>query len=300
MHMCMTNLTPKTSSPDNLSVGIVNDVHVHNHTVQVLYIVCGYKTTIHLYSTKLRKCSCQHISNGHVCKLHTHLSYCVADDPDKKSPSSPFDIRKFDFFATRSSPVTTPPADANKVNMYSRHSREESQNEVQLQQTSKTSPRSISPILAQGAGSPHGSGREEMKPVEDQADVESQSESDSAVNHSSSVSMKEGGTEKEKGEEGEVSPRTSAKLKLDELVSEHANLIQPVSSKEDNDAVDEKVIITVVPSSEDDRALELENLVNTDESTSEPQSSSTVSLLEDDDDSKRYVHVYGYETAIYG
>ena len=241
----------------------------------------------------MRKCNSQLIINGHI--LCIRLSFCVAGDPDKKSPSSPFDIKNFDLFATRNSPVTTPPADTNKVNMYSRHSHDESQNEVQLQQPSGRSPRSISPILAQETGSPYyGSAHEEVKPTKDPAESESQPDSSSAVDHSPSVSTKDGGAEKR--EEGEISPKTSAKLKLDELVSEHAHLIQPTSSKEaTSNIVDENIVITEVPSSEGDRALEFENLVSTDESTSEPQSSSTVSFLDDDDDddddTKRYVYV---------
>ena len=218
------------------------------------------------------------------------LSFCVAGDPDKKSLSSPFDIKNFDLFATRNSPVTTPLADTNKVNLYSRHSRDESQSEVQLQQPIRRSPRSISPILDQGRGSPHGSVHEEVKPTEDQVEGESQPDSNTAIHHSSSASTKDGGAEKE--EDGEISPRTSAKLKLDELVSEHAHLIQPTSSKEEaSNIVDENAVITEVPSSEGDRTLEFENLVTTDESTSEPQSSSTASLLDDDDDAKRYMYV---------
>lgn len=216
--------------------------------------------------------------------------FCVAGDPDKKSPSSPFDIKNFDLFATRNSPVTTPPADTNKVNVYSRHSHDESQSEVQLQQPSRRSPRSISPILAQGRGSPHGSTHEEVKPTEDPVEVKNQPDSNDAIHHSSSVSTKDGGAENEEG--GEISPRTSAKLKLDELVSEHAHLIQPTSAKEASNIVDENAVITEVPSSEGDRTLEFENLVTTDESTSELQSSSTASLLDDDDDAKRYVYMY--------
>lgn len=214
-----------------------------------------------------------------------HLSFCVAGDPDKKSPTSPFDIKNFDMF-TRNSPVTTPPADTNKVNMYSRHSRDESQTEFQLQQPNRRSPRSISPILDQGRRSPHASAHEEVKPTEK---VESQPDSNSTVHHLSRESTKNEGAEKE--EVGEISPSTSAKLKLDELVSEHAHLIQPTSSKEASNIVDGNAIITEVPSSEGDRDLEFENLVTTDESTSEPQSSSTTSLLDDDDDTKKYVYM---------
>lgn len=158
--------------------------------------------------------------------------------------------------------------------MYSRHSRDESQNEVQLQENDKKSPRSISPILAQGEELT----RTQAEPTKDSNKVESQSDHDSSVHLSPPSSTKEEGVPQEAGE---VSPRTSAKLQLDELVSEHAHLLQPASKENGNIA--DKGVPTDVQGSEGDRALEFENLVDTDESTSEPPTSSTTSLLDDED-----------------
>ena len=199
----------------------------------------------------------------------------------KKSPSSPFDISKFDVFASRDSPVTTPPPDANKVSMYSRHSRDNSQTEIELQQqTNESAPRSISPILAQQAGL----GQKQVKATEEPNHTEPNTHHDQATGNESTstsdITAHDNDNAKSEERDGQtVSPRTSAKLKLDELVSEHAHLIRPATTEGDSNMTDEKAV------SEDkgDRALEFENLMDTDESSSEPPTSSSISLLDDDD-----------------
>jgi hypothetical protein len=206
--------------------------------------------------------------------------YCTTHigvgEESRKSPSSPFDITKFEVFATRDSPVTTAPPDASKVSMYSRHSRDNSQTEIQLQQqTNENAPRSISPILVQQAGV-QVQATEQPNHNEPQDETTTTTTSDSATDvHLSSP--KAVSNDDAQGGEGDssntVSPRTSAKLKLDELVSDHAYLIQP---EEDNDITDEREEAS-------DRALEFENLKDTDESSSELPTSSTVSLLDDED-----------------
>ena len=207
---------------------------------------------------------------------------CTAvGEESRKSPSSPFDIKKFEVFASRDSPVTTAPPDANKVSMYSRHSRDNSQTEIQLQQqTNENAPRSISPILAQQAGlqvqvteEPN---HDEPNPHQDQTTGNvstTTSDSTTHMHHSTPKAISNGDTKGEERDGHTVSPKTSAKLKLDELVSDHAYLIQP---EEDSNVTDEKEDTS-------DRALEFENLKDTDESSSEPPTSSTVSLLDDDD-----------------
>lgn len=221
--------------------------------------------------------------------MHDIVSVVVLDEESRKSPSSPFDISKFEVFASRDSPVTTAPPDANKVSMYSRHSRDNSQTEIHMQQqTVENVPRSISPILAQQAGLQVQATEEpnhtEPNSHHQTAGSESTATSDSTthVHHSTPKSIDH---EEEERDSHTISPRTSAKLKLDELVSDHAYLIQ---SEQDSNVTDE-----VEDTS--DRNLEFENLKDTDESSSEPPTSSTVSLL--DDDESRFVnlsiHVYG-------
>ena len=203
-------------------------------------------------------------------------------EESRKSPSSPFDITKFEVFATKDSPVTTTPPDANKVSMYSRHSRDNSQTEIQLQQQTKENvPRSISPILAQQAGlqvqaTEQPNHNEPCSHQDQTTGNASTTASDSAtpVHHSAPEAVSNDDTQgEERDNSNTVSPKTSAKLKLDELVSDHAYLIQP---EEDNHVTDEKEETS-------DRALEFENLKDTDESSSELPTSSTVSLLDDDD-----------------
>ena len=215
------------------------------------------------------------------------IVYCCLGEESGKSPSSPFDISKFEVFASKDSPVTTAPPDANKVSMYSRHSRDNSRTEIHIQQqTAESVPRSISPILAQQAGL-------QVQAIEETNHTEPKlhhnqpagdeptatSSSTTHVHHSTPKSVSNDDAKEEERESHTVSPRTSAKLKLDELVSDHAYLIQP---EEEGDVTDE-----VEDSS--DRALEFENLKDTDESSSEPPTSSTVSLLDDDD--SRCVHM---------
>lgn len=205
--------------------------------------------------------------------------HIAVGEESRKSPSSPFDITKFEVFATKDSPVTTAPPDASKVSMYSRHSRDNSQTEIQLQQrTNENAPRSISPILAQQAGVQVQETEQpnHNEPQDETTGNVSTTTSDSAT-HVLLSSPKAVSNDNAEGGEGDssntVSPRTSAKLKLDELVSDHAYLIQP---EEDNAVTDEKEKAS-------DRALEFENLKDTDESSSELPTTSTVSLLDDDD-----------------
>ena len=213
------------------------------------------------------------------------LLFITSGDGSKKSPSSPFDITQFEMFQQRNSPATSPPPDANKVSMYSRHSRNNSQTDFQLQQTNQTTPRSISPIIAQSAESA-------QKQVESIEEPRKQSYHDRTSDCSSPMIIKDEGKKCEEEGSQRVSPRTSAKLKLDELVIEHANLIQPPSAREDS-SIDKKMSADRA-SSTADRALEFENPVDTEESSSEIQTTSTASLL-DDDDSRYFVcHMYSY------
>ena len=207
------------------------------------------------------------------------LLFITSGDGSKKSPSSPFDITQFEMFQQRNSPATSPPPDANKVSMYSRHSRNNSQTDFQLQQTNQTTPRSISPIIAQSAESA-------QKQVESIEEPRKQSYHDRTSDCSSPMIIKDEGKKCEEEGSQRVSPRTSAKLKLDELVIEHANLIQPPSAREDS-SIDKKMSADRA-SSTADRALEFENPVDTEESSSEIQTTSTASLL-DDDDSRYFV-----------
>ena len=182
-------------------------------------------------------------------------------------------------FATKDSPVTTTPPDANKVSMYSRHSRDNSQTEIQLQH--QNVPRSISPILAQQASSQvhateqpnHNEPYSRQDQTTSNASITT-SDGATPVYHSApEAASKDDAQGEERDSSNTVSPRTSAKLKLDELVSDHAYLIQP---EEVNNVTDEKEDTS-------DRALEFENPKDTDESSSELPTSSTVSLLDDDD-----------------
>lgn len=230
--------------------------------------------------------------------------WCTAGEESGKPPSSPFDISKFEVFSSKDSPVTTIPPDADKVNMYSRHSRDNSQTEIQLewqQQVPSESrvPRSISPILAQQAGLKQLQVKATDEPnyaepdtIHDQTtgdDSTGANDSTTYLHHSTPKSAKSDENAKEEGNDsGTVSPRNSAKLIIDELVSDHANLAQPVAAKDEDINVDDRKDILEGSS---DRALEFENLVVTDESSSEPPTSSTVSLLDDDDSRCVQVHV---------
>ena len=179
--------------------------------------------------------------------------------------------------------MTTAPPDANKVSMYSRHSRDNSQTEIQLQQkTTENVPRSISPILAQQAGlqveameEHNHTNQPYSHQDQDTSNDVSTATKDSTmdVHHSTSKAVSNDDDMGGERDSHTVSPRTSAKLKLDELVSDHSYLIQP---EEDGN-------VTVEGEDASDRALEFENLKDTDESTSEPPTSSSVSLLDDDD-----------------
>ena len=153
----------------------------------------------------------------------------------------------------RNSPVSTPPADVGKVNMYSRHSRDESQAQNAESPTDhERTSRSVSPA-----------------PVAEVIQEKNDSKPD-VDNQLSPTSI--GGDEEESGER--VSPRTSAKLRLDELVSEHAHLIS---------GIEEQPAPVVSDNRDRDRALEFENPLDTDESSSEPPTNSTTSLLDDED-----------------
>ena len=66
----------------------------------------------------------------HVHTCHVLLRcFCVCDctaggGSRGTSPSSPFDISKFDMFTSNISPVTTPPPKTERVMLYSKHSKE--------------------------------------------------------------------------------------------------------------------------------------------------------------------------------
>ena len=203
--------------------------------------------------------------------------------PADKSPSSPFDITKFEIFnKSRGSPVASPPPDVDKMNMYSRHSRDNSRTDIQEQPATQRTPRSISPILAQQGLVPAeqgvGPALEQSEPGEKPA-----STVEGYLDRSSPVSAKDKDEKREEEEKQTVSPRTSgANLKLDELVREHAHLLQPAAGVEESSTPDLK-ISSEDSAIKDDRALEFENPLDTDESTSEPPTTSTASLLDDDD-----------------
>ena len=106
------------------------------------------------------------------------------------------------------------------------------------------------------------------------------SKNGSTIFHSTPKPIKDEEAKSEERDIQTVSPRTSAKLKLDELVSEHAHLIQPAHVEEGRNTVDVK-LTDETAGGKDDRDVEFENLVNTDESSSDLPS--TTSLLDDDD-----------------
>ena len=277
-------------------------IHVHVHHERVLIrifdVVLKTISTCMLNHSTARKflvVSCQsitlHVQVFRFCIIHSHFPtslYFIAymhitiGEESRKSPSSPFDIKKFEVFASRNSPVTTAPPDVSKVSMYSRHSRDNSQTEIQLQQqNTENIPRSISPILAQQSGLQVKATEETTEEPNNNQPNSHQDETTGIVStttvdstthmHHSTPKAVDDDTKGEERDSGHtVSPRTSAKLKLDELVSDHAYLIQP---EEDGNVTDER-------GDTSDRTLEYENL---DESSSEPPTSSTVSLLDDDD-----------------
>lgn len=164
-------------------------------------------------------------------------------------------------FRSGNSPVSTPPPDVDRVNKYSRHSRDENHADTKIEEVGERSPPSgtCSPVPDQGKEPTQG------------AELDCGSEEQQV----SPTSVKENKMEVLESNLG-TSPRTSAKLKLDELVSEHSHLLGPVTS-------DEKTIDILQDSRSSDRAFEFENLVDTDESSTEPPTSSTASLLDEND-----------------
>ncbi len=174
------------------------------------------------------------------------MLYFCSDGSRGTSPSSPFDISKFDMFSSSNiSPVTTPPPRADRVMQYSRHSKEN------LRRQSE--PDVECPLDMEGVQSNSGAVRHQSTPNVDSTKVQ--------------LSGVLGG-----GDPPPVSPRTAAKLRLDQIITEHAQM----SRTEHGDQGAE------VSSFEQDRELEFEN-ANTD--TESSRTESAASLLEN----KRFV-----------
>lgn len=193
------------------------------------------------------------------------------------SPGSPFDISKFEMFAGNISPVGTPLARTERVlNVYSRHSRDNSQGSGIMQmdgsavneqpaEGSSQRAENMEQVLEEGDNQPadvslHISNTNMGTP----AGAVYKLKGDSVTLHS---------TPKDKGEEGtSVSPRTAAKLKLDELVDEYSQ--EPPQCEPE------------VVNKERDREVEFENPMDTEESSEPTNTTSSCSLLDDDEESR--------------
>lgn len=178
-------------------------------------------------------------------------------------------------FAGNLSPVGTPPARTDRVlNIYSRHSRDNSQGSEIIH----TDPAGAAepPMSSENTSQ---LGEEEETKVNDPVHISDVNmgtpagavykvKSDSVTLHSTPIDKSEGLS---------VSPRTVAKLQLDELVGEYSQTPQQTVQSE---------LVSDVQSRERDREVEFENPGDTEDSSEPTNTTSSCSLLDDDEDSR--------------
>lgn len=122
----------------------------------------------------------------------SHLSTHIHTEKGSRgtSPSSPFDISKFDMFTSNVSPVTTPPPRAERVLQYSRHREDQTSGSPPLDEEESSQGSFNFPTTADLGG------RKQSTPKAEKGET--------------------------REEDAPVSPRTAAKLRLDQMVTEHA------------------------------------------------------------------------------
>ena len=187
---------------------------------------------------------------------------------DSGSRQSPFDISQIpEMFSGKLSPVTAPPSADRVLNLYSRHSRDNSQADL------------VQMADGQSSSSSRKVSTDETIPLTSTPSHEDPSDPVSARDQNGD------------GRELSISPRTRAKLQLDLLVHEHP----PVKISNAEEVAKVVAMGDNQPSYDEDRFVEFENPGYTE--SSEPLTTETTSSsfpVGDENESMKYVHVEQY------
>lgn len=190
---------------------------------------------------------------------------------DSERRQSPFDISQIpEMFSGKLSPVTTAPPSTDRVlNLYSRHSRNNSQADLaQMADSSSSSSRKVSTD-------------ETSVGVADAPLTSTPSHDNSSVTFSA-------GDPNSDGQELTVSPKTRAKLQLDLLVHEHP----PLKTSEADEVTKVIAMGDDQPSCDEDRFVEYENPGDTESSEPVTTETTTSSFPADDEsEGMKYAHI---------